>query len=272
MSDLVAIEADDFTHFSNWTDLDLALGNVPALGDAVSAGQQFAEGDWAGGLASMSSAYVGVAEWAIDPFGTLMSSAAAMLMDYMPPLPQLLDSVAGNPDLVEAIAQTWANVAERLFQEAEQLLAALETVLADWSGDAAEAYAVRVQLLVALIRGLGAGSAGLAGGFAVASAIVTVVRCIVKDLIADLVGRLIAYMIEAGATLGVALPIVIGQAVTAIGTTTLHVTGQIDNLTTAAKTGLEVAEEVIEAISHINTAIQALRSGVEQGLGAVGGD
>src|SRR5699024_697260 len=116
-------------------------------------GQQFAEGDWAGGLASMSSAYVGVAEWAIDPFGTLMSSAAAMLMDYMPPLPQLLDSVAGNPDLVEAIAQTWANVAERLFQEAEQLLAALETVLADWSGDAAEAYAVRVQLLVALIRG-----------------------------------------------------------------------------------------------------------------------
>ncbi|WP_194928843.1 WXG100 family type VII secretion target [Pseudactinotalea sp. HY158] len=272
MNDLVAIESDDFTHFSNWTDLDLALGNVPMVGDAFSAGQEFGAGDWAEGLAYLALAGVGVAEWMVDPFGTLLSSAAAMLMDYMPPLPQLLDSVAGNPALVEGIAQTWSNISERLFQEADELLTALQTVLADWSGAAADAYAERVQLLVALIQGLGAGASGLAGGFAVASAIVTVVRTIVKELIADLVGRLIAYMIEVGATLGVALPVVIGQAITAIGTTTLQVTRKIDDLAAAARTGQTVAERVIEAISQIKAAVEALRSGVEQGAGALEGN
>lgn len=261
MNDLLEIESDDLSHPGSRVDPAVVPDDIPAVGEAISAGRTFSEGTWAGALSALVGPRVGAAERSEDPFETLLSSAAAMLMDHMPPLPQLLDGLTSDPRLVESIARAWSNVSRQLEQEAQRMVEALDDVMRTWKGAAAQAYAQRMGTLIGLVQGLAAGTGGLAAGFAIASAIVTVVQAIVKDLIADLVGRLIVYMVEAGSTLGTALPVAIGQAVTAIGATTVQVTRQVDNLTAAARTGQEIAERVIAAISQINSLIDSLRTG-----------
>lgn len=260
MNDLIAVNAGDFFH--TWEgafgDDPLGwyvgvLGDAPAIGTIVSAvqcGTQFASGDWAGSLLSYASVAIDVASWAIDPFGTLLSSAAAFLMNYIPPLPQMLDALAGNPALVEGIGQTWLNIGDALRQQAEQLQAQMLALLATWQGAAANAYRNRQQLIIGMTTGAGLLSSSIGAGLMIASAVVAAVRELVRQICADLVGRLIAWAIEVAATVGVATLVVAAQATVAIADTTITVG--------------KVTMKLIDALGAAGAAVSTIQAGLEQ--------
>ncbi|GAA3659414.1 WXG100 family type VII secretion target [Microbacterium marinilacus] len=270
MSDLIAFGPEDAFH--TWEDFSTVesgtmtvLGALPfGWGDMTTAVYSFGNGDWAGGLLSGAAAVAGLASTVVDPFGTLLSSVAAFLIDYVPPLPQCLDLLAGNPALVQGIGETWQNIRGALVEQVEALRAAMDSALAGWQGPAADAYERKMTLLADILQGISFAAAGIGAGFAIASVVVEVVRSITRDLIADLIGRLIAYVIETGATLGAALPIVIGQAVAAITDTVMNVTKHMDDLVKVVTQGAELTKQLGEAMGYIQTAITGIRDGLGQ--------
>ena len=157
-----------------------------------------------------------IAGAAIDPFGYLMSSVASFLMEHVQPLKDMLDSVAGNPPVIQSYADTWGNVSKALGERKTDFDNAVKNGTTGWWGAGAYSY-----------RAYGAEhSDALSGAATVAGAISTVtmimgqvvsfVRETVRQLIADLVGKLIAWVMEEVFSLGFGTPVVVAQASAAI--------------------------------------------------------
>lgn len=270
MNDLIAVKPGE-TFFHTWAataeDPTKLIGYIPVAGAAFGAGKAFGEGNWAGGILGLAGVGLGVAGAVADPLGTLLSSVASFLIDYMPPLPQMLDALAGNPAMVQGIGATWGNIADRLTERAAALKVSLETTMGVWRGAAADAYKARMEMLIAATQGMSAAAAGLAGGFAVASAIVEIVRTITREIIAELVGRLISYCIEIAATLGLATPVVVGQATIAIADTASTCARYSTALTAAIRDGGKMADDLVKILSDLQGMISKIVGGLSDGQG-----
>jgi len=194
-----------------------ALNVAKIIGPARAMSASMGKGDWMGSLSGGLSAGVDAVDAAIDPIAALAGSVANFLLDYMPPLPQMLDAIAGNPLAVSAQARTWYNVADRVTTTEADFRASVESALAGWTGFTADAYRSFSGALAEAIEGLGTVCQGIGGALSGASAVVAFVRSIVRDVISDLVGKLISWASQIAFTVGVGATWVIPEATTAIG-------------------------------------------------------
>ncbi|MEU7754338.1 WXG100 family type VII secretion target [Micromonospora sp. NPDC049101] len=83
----------------------------------------------------------------------------ALLYPFVWPLLQLLELCVGDPDQLDAHAGAWRNAATQLRQVAEQERQGLDALRPEWTGQAAEAYAKRID---ALVQGLDAAAGEMA--------------------------------------------------------------------------------------------------------------
>ncbi len=164
---------------------------------------------------------------AIDPFSALLAGGLGWAMEYFEPLRQLLDQLAGMPDVVAAHAATWGNMATELSDMAADLGAHVRGDLPDWQGRAAAAYATMMGHNVAALGGLGAVAAAMAAATEAAGNLVRFTRDIVRDLIADLVARVIVWAAEA--IFVVTVPVIAAQITAAV----VKWSGRILSYTTA---------------------------------------
>ncbi|MGW3967354.1 hypothetical protein ACWED2_46590, partial [Amycolatopsis sp. NPDC005003] len=157
-----------------------------------------------------------IAGAAIDPFGYLMSSVASFLMEHVQPLKDMLDSVAGNPPVIQSYADTWGNVSKALGERKADFDNAVKNGTSGWSGEGAEAY----RKFAAEHSEALSGAATVAGAIStvtmIMGQIVSFVRETVRQLIADLVGKLISWVMEEVFSLGFGTPVVVAQASAAI--------------------------------------------------------
>ncbi|GAB2507976.1 hypothetical protein GCM10027064_01770 [Microbacterium petrolearium] len=261
MNDLIATDAGDFLHTYEsliQDPLGSIASNIPIAAEIVSAAREFGEGDWASGLIAVGAGVASTAAAVIDPFGTLASSVASFLLDYVPPLPMQLDLLAGNPALVESLGQTWTNVSGALELKATEIQQLITESVSVWVGAAGDAYREALSRLHEAAAGLAVGAAGIGSGMIIASEVVAAIRDLAKAIIADLVGKLIIYVIETVASGGIALPAVITQACTAIAKTAGDVATVMDELVTVISKGAMLADELVEAIGAIQKALATL--------------
>ena len=271
MNDLVAVDPTEtifHTYAETAEDPSKLVGYIPVFGNSFNTAKAFGTGDWAGGLLGLAGTGLAAAGAIIDPFGTLLSSVASFLMDYMPPLPQMLDVLAGNPALVQGIGETWGNISNALTEKASAAKAELSRMMGVWKGAAAEAYKARMEMLIAGTAALSGAALGIGKGFAVASAIVEAVRTIVREIIAELVSRLIVYAAEVAATLGLATPVVVTQATVAIGKTVTKCAKWSDELGDAIRAGLNISKSLTDVLGHISKLLAGLGDGLSRGTGA----
>src|SRR3954467_12548203 len=87
----------------------------------------FKDGNWIEGGLGVVGLAADAASMAIDPFGTLMSSAASFLMEHVQPLKDMLDGLAGAPPVIESYSTTWTNVSTELGKIAEDYATALKS-------------------------------------------------------------------------------------------------------------------------------------------------
>jgi uncharacterized protein YukE len=151
---------------------------------------------------------------AIDPFSALLANGLGWAMEYFEPLQQLLDQLAGLPDVVAAHAATWDNMAGELKSMAGELGSRLGGDLTDWQGRAAAAYTAMMGHNVAAIGGLSAVAAAMAAATEAAGNLVRATREIVRDLIADLVARVVVWAAEA--VFVVTVPVIAAQITAAV--------------------------------------------------------
>ncbi|WP_410572733.1 hypothetical protein [Amycolatopsis sp. cmx-4-61] len=191
-------------------------GGIGIAESSMDAFNGIRDGDWVSGGLGMLSLAGEVAGAAIDPFGYLMSSVASFLMEHVQPLKDMLDSVAGNPPVIQSYADTWGNVSKALGERKVDFDNAVKNGTTGWTGAGADAYrAFAAEHSDAL-----SGAATVAGAISTVTMImgqvVSFVRETVRQLIADLVGKLIAWVMEEVFSLGFGTPVVVAQATAAI--------------------------------------------------------
>lgn len=217
----------------------------PGADEAWKAGEAFAQGDWALGVANVAGGCAELVAMIIDPIAALGSSVAGFLLDYMPPLPQMLDALAGNPALVEGIGGTWDNVGGALDAAAGDLHSAMQRVMSTWSGLAADAYATGITLLVDIMYKMGGMCRAIGQGLAVASDVVQAVRGFTKSLISELVGQLISWAAQVAATAGLGATWVVPKATHRIWIT--------------VEDSRQVADLLVQAIKHSDLLVRTLK-------------
>ncbi|MEV5539482.1 hypothetical protein AB0L13_21730 [Saccharopolyspora shandongensis] len=183
---------------SNWY---TGIGIVEAISDVSSA---IESGSWAEIGYSVLGAGLEVLSAVLDPIGTGVSWLVGWLIEFVQPLTDILDWLAGNADAVAAHAQTWRNVGESLRTTAEAMQADVSRDTAGWTGAMADAYRSRLASTAELIRAQSQAAGALAEGTETAGMLVGTIREVVRDLIADCVGRLVSWAIEAATGVGVA--------------------------------------------------------------------
>ncbi|WP_372663485.1 hypothetical protein [Amycolatopsis kentuckyensis] len=191
-------------------------GGIGIAESSMDAFNGIKDGDWVSGGLGMLSLAGEIAGAAIDPFGYLMSSVASFLMEHVQPLKDMLDSVAGNPPVIQSYADTWGNVSKALGERKTDFDNAVKNGTTGWTGAGADAY----RKFAAEHSEALSGAATVAGAISTVTMImgqvVSFVRETVRQLIADLVGKLIAWVMEEVFSLGFGTPVVVAQATAAI--------------------------------------------------------
>jgi ABC-type transporter Mla subunit MlaD len=216
------------------------------------------DGNWAGALFGLAGGVTDLADAVLDPIATLVSSVAGFLLDYMPPLPEFLDSLAGDPAEVTAIADTWSNISGHLTTVAADFDAAVDAALAPWVGLTADTYREVANVTSGTISSMAGVATGLSAGFAIASGIVAAVRAIVRDLIADLVGKLISWVVECLATVGIGLAWIGAQASAAIAKWSTRAADWIQKVTEAIENFAALVQKLDGALTELAPSLKKL--------------
>jgi hypothetical protein len=229
----------------------------------------FKDGNWIEGGLGVVGLAADAASMAIDPFGTLMSSAASFLMEHVQPLKDMLDWLAGDPPVIESYSTTWTTVSTELGKIAEDYAAALNSGTEGWTGAAADAYRTAAKEQGDALTGAAssAGSVGTVVG--VMGMVVAFVREMVRDLIADLVAKLIAWVLEAVFSLGFGTPVIVAQAITAISKWAARIAKLVQKLLDTIKKVSPMLKRLVEIFEKIMKVLGKL-AGKATGLDVFG--
>jgi hypothetical protein len=170
---------------------------------------------WVDGTLGTVGGALDILGMVLDPLGSLVAWGVSWLMEHVKPLKQALDWLAGNPDQIAAHAQTWENVASYTLDAQKYYADAVRTDIADWIGPSGDAYRDHAATHLTVLEGISKAAHGIHYGVMGAGLLVGLVRGIVRDLIAQFVATLAArlpqWLGEAGLTLGIGAPVVVGQ-------------------------------------------------------------
>lgn len=156
-----------------------------------------------------------VAAWTLDPIGMLIAAGFGFAVEHVSFLSDALDWLAGDPDQVNAYAQTWRNLADEQFALAQDYRVSAQAALQSWQGETADRYRPEVEQTYELLTALGKSYETMAAIIGGAGTLVAVVRTLVRDLIAQCISLLLYRIpawsaMEAG-TFGLATPYVGAQ-------------------------------------------------------------
>ncbi|MEC3979850.1 hypothetical protein [Amycolatopsis sp. H20-H5] len=191
-------------------------GGIGVAESAIDAFNGIKDGDWISGGLGVLGVAGELASAAMDPFGYLLSSAASFLMEHVQPLKDMLDSLAGDPPVIQSYSQTWGNVAKSLEDTQVNYSNAVKNGTASWTGAGADAYRESAKQTAEALSGAATVAGGIGTVVMIMGEVVSFVREFVRQLIADLVGKLISWVLEAVFSLGFGTPVIVAQAVTAI--------------------------------------------------------
>jgi hypothetical protein len=171
-------------------------------------------GSWADRALAGGAFAAETAATVLDPFSALLANGLGWAMEHFDPLREILDRLAGLPDLVAAHAATWQNIARELGSMSAGLQDCLNADLPDWQGAAADTYRNLMAANVNALGGLGVLAETMSSATQAAGNLVTFTRDLVRDLICDLVARVIVWAAEA--LLVVTIPVVAVQIAVAV--------------------------------------------------------
>ncbi len=191
-------------------------GGIGIAESSMDAFNGIKDGDWVSGGLGVLSLAGEIAGAAIDPFGYLMSSVASFLMEHVQPLKDMLDSVAGNPPVIQSYADTWGNVSKALGERKTDFDNAVKNGTTGWTGAGADAYRKFATEHSDALSGAATVAGAISTVTMIMGQVVSFVRETVRQLIADLIGKLISWVMEEVFSLGFGTPVVVAQASAAI--------------------------------------------------------
>ncbi|WP_250028835.1 WXG100 family type VII secretion target [Paractinoplanes maris] len=183
--------------------------------DAAQISSGIQDGSWVDGTLGGVGGTLDLLGTVVDPLGSLVAWGVGWLMEHVRPLKQGLDWLAGQPGEIAAHAATWRNVAAATTATQQRYADTVRSHTDGWSGASGDAYRNHAGQQADALGGIAKASEAISYAVEGAGLLVGLVRGIVRDLIAQFVATLAArlpmWLAEAGLTLGIGAPVVIGQ-------------------------------------------------------------
>jgi hypothetical protein len=183
--------------------------------DAYQIASGIENNSWVDGTLGTVGGALDIVGMVLDPIGSLVAWGVSWLMEHVKPLKEALDWLAGNPDAINAHAQTWGNVSKFTGEAHQGYADAIRFETQTWVGESGDAYREHAQIQLTAMDGISKAAHGISVAVMGAGLLVGLVRGIVRDLIAQFIATLAArlpqWLAEIGFTIGVGTPWVIGQ-------------------------------------------------------------
>ncbi|MFC9894216.1 hypothetical protein ACFVMC_11030 [Nocardia sp. NPDC127579] len=145
--------------------------------------------------------------------GLMYSQISSWLIEHVEPVRKAVDSILGNPDMVEAYANSWGKISERLVLVHSEWSKKIESEVNDWTGAAGTAYRKRAEALKLRVATLGGIAYGLQEATGKMKDMVEKCRDAVISYYTGMLGKLAEWTVLLAMTRMAALPIVIGDAI-----------------------------------------------------------
>jgi hypothetical protein len=152
-----------------------------------------------------------------DPLQGLLSAGIGWLIEHVSFLSEPLDYLAGDPDLVQEKAQTWANIKQALEKASQDYDQSAKALLQQYTGTAATAYSTSAANFAGGVASAAGHAENAKNAMVAAAAIVGTTRGLIRDAISGFVAAAIEKAAIALATsfldFGASLAIFIGDEV-----------------------------------------------------------
>ncbi|GGS25446.1 MULTISPECIES: hypothetical protein [Actinokineospora] len=230
---------------------------------AVDAKKAIDNGDYleagiAGGAAALDALAV-----IADPFGALLSGAFAWAMEHVDPLPEMLNSLAGNPDIVQSNATTWANVANHLRTTGADMTRVVTEDTAPWRGPAVDAYTPVALGEAKLIEAAAVAADAVSAAVSGAGIAVSVVRTTVRDLIADACAEIVKWLAKAAlaavVTVGLATPALVADIIRIVAKWSKRVSDWLQKIVNTMKKLADIVSRVKPVLEKVKTTMEPIK-------------
>lgn len=155
--------------------------------------------------------------FALNPFKEFIMAGVGWIIEHVDWLREPLETLTGDPAAITAISQTWSNISQA-FDNAGADMGGLVEQLADWQGEAADAYRSTSTAFSEMLSGTASAAQMVSNCYAAIGVVVATVKAIVLELICEFVSRVIIILLgalaSAAMTFGGSIGIGIGIAMT----------------------------------------------------------
>ncbi|MCC3764534.1 hypothetical protein K3N28_15840 [Glycomyces sp. TRM65418] len=155
-----------------------------------------------------------------NPFKHLMQAGVSWAFEHIAFLREPLDWVAGNPQAIEGLAQTWNNIAMALHDASTEWTNELQSTV-DWDGADADAYRQSAGAFGEVINVAAEGAASAANFITGAGVLVSITRTMLLEIISNFIAEAVLWLCSAvaiapftfGAPVAAAVARVVSKAV-----------------------------------------------------------
>jgi YD repeat-containing protein len=186
------------------------------IDDAASVYDGISSGSWIETGLGVVGGALDLLNAVMNPVATLVQYGLSWLIEHVKPLHDALDKLAGDGDQIAAYAQTWSNVSQAVGQVGQDLVAAVRSEAASWTGPAADAYREHIQRTATGLQTMSTCAGGIGVGVKLVGVLVAAVRAMVRDMVTYAIGEIVQDALEEVFSFGLATPVVIAQVVSTV--------------------------------------------------------
>jgi hypothetical protein len=254
-------ESENNAAFSNFANINQGFEGSGIFSDAKSTIIDASNGDWgalAGDLVGDGFDALGIIA---DPMGSLIGAGIGWLIEHISFLKEPLDLLAGDPEEVTRMAQTWTNISNQLTKSAQDYQNSAKTLSEQHKGAAADSYQQAAGDYSTVIAQAATHAQSAAGAMNTAATIVGTTRGVIRDSVAqfcgDAVWKFIAASSLAPVTFGASEAAFITDEVVEGTSLATKIAGKLSkvakSLDTLAKDGAKSGKVLKEAGGKLKT-------------------
>ncbi|GAB2568683.1 hypothetical protein Aab01nite_44540 [Paractinoplanes abujensis] len=155
------------------------------------------DGDWMTVGGNAVAGALGLLGAVMDPLQAVFAAGVGWLMEHVSCLREPLDKLCGDPKAIEAHAQTWRNIEQRIYEATDFFVAEVKNSTAAWAAKSAEAYRAMARTHAESIQAMGQVADFMGRTSTIVGAMVGVVRNTIRDIVSEVIGACISKAIQA---------------------------------------------------------------------------
>ncbi|MBL7258193.1 hypothetical protein [Paractinoplanes lichenicola] len=232
----------------------------------------FANQDYLGVGGNLLAGGLGLLGAVMDPLQAVFAAGVGWLMEHVSFLREPLDKLCGDPKAIEAHAQTWYKIEQRIYDATDFFVAEVKNSTAAWAAKSAEAYRAMARTHAESIQAMGKVADFMSKTTTIIGAMVGVVRNTIRDIVSEVIGACISKAIQAVTV--VLIPKVAAEVAILVAECSTKVLNLLKRLFSAIKQlGLATGkmDNILQAIGQANRNVLRLEAFRIEAIGTVGG-